>query len=274
MACIQISSDDVLQSNISRASLMIAEAAQAGAEFISLPENVACMPKNPHDILQHKFEQDKHPALQAFQAAAVTHKIWLLVGSIAIYEPARNKLFNRSFLLSDSGKIIAQYDKIHLFDVALANGENYNESDRFISGSKAEIATTPWGILGFSICYDLRFPHLYRSLAKAGASLLSVPAAFTQTTGEKHWHVLLRARAIENSAFVIAPAQVGLHASGRRTYGHSLIVSPDGTILAEGDADKEQIIFAEYDSEAVIKSRASIPSLALNAEFRAAQFGQ
>ena len=183
--------------------------------------------------------------MPAFRALAEELGIWLLIGSLAI-KVSDTKTANRSFLIDPKGAIAARYDKIHLFDVDLPSGENYRESNTVAGGDRAVTADLPWGKIGMSVCYDLRFPQLYRALAQAGAFLLTVPSAFTETTGKAHWHVLLRARAIENGAFVIAPAQGGTHADGRKTYGHSLIVAPWGEVLAEAGTDPG-VIVADID---------------------------
>jgi predicted amidohydrolase len=187
-------------------------------------------------------------------------KVWILIGSVQL-PSSPGKSWNRSLLIDDTGKTVAHYDKIHLFDVTLKNGETYSESARITGGGEAVIAHTPWGKLGMTICYDVRFPHLYRTLAQAGAEFLSIPSAFTHTTGTAHWHALLRARAIENGAYVFAPAQCGEHPGNRKTYGHSLIVNPWGEIIAEAGEDKTGIITATIDTDAVRKARLMIPSL-------------
>jgi predicted amidohydrolase len=188
-------------------------------------------------------------------------KIWLLVGSIRAREVGMDKPFNRSILISPEGEIAAHYDKLHLFDVTLGNGHSYRESSQAQAGGKPVLAATPLATLGLSICYDLRFPQLYRRLALGGAQLLTVPSAFTRPTGAAHWHVLLRARAIENACYVLAPAQCGTHPGGRETFGHSLIVDPWGEIIAEASADVPGVITAEIDPEKLAQVRAQIPVL-------------
>lgn len=259
VACIQTNSGRDLQPNIDSAETLIREARQAGADLILLPENVSML--EPDDTLQREKalpEQD-HPAVAAFSRTAKALGIWLLVGSVSVKLPS-GKVANRSILLDAEGQVVARYDKIHLFDVDLDNGESYRESATIEPGDRAVVAATPWGRLGMTICYDLRFPHLYRSLAKQGADFLSIPAAFTRTTGQAHWHVLQRARAIENGCYVFAPGQCGEHAEGRQTFGHSLIVDPWGTILAEG-GDDVGFILAEVDPAKVSAARQKIPSL-------------
>lgn len=258
-ACVQLRSTDDVQENIRAASDLIREAAGQGAQFIGTPENTTLMAPDGGAKIERTFTADADPALPAFRALAEDLGIWLLIGSLAI-KVEGTKTANRSYLINPKGGVAASYDKIHLFDVDLPSGEKYRESNTVAGGNRAVLAETPWGKMGLTICYDLRFPHLYRQLAQAGAFLLTVPAAFTETTGKAHWHMLLRARAIENGAFVFAPAQGGLHANGRRTYGHSLIVAPWGEVLAEGGTDPG-VILAEIDPERVADARARVPSL-------------
>jgi deaminated glutathione amidase len=200
--------------------------------------------------------------LSAMQAAARDHRIWVNIGSLAI-DPGRadGRLANRSFVIDDHGEIVARYDKVHLFDVDLPNGESWRESGAYAGGDQGVVAQTPLGILGLSVCYDLRFPQLYQGLSGAGATVLSIPAAFTVPTGEAHWHVLMRARAIENAAFVIAAAQAGQHEDGRATYGHSLVVSPWGEVLIDMGTDSG-LGFCELDLRLVDDVRARIPVIA------------
>lgn len=258
-ACVQMSAGPEVGPNLDAAAVLIREAAAAGAKFIFTPENTSIIEPNRELALAKSFTQDEHPGLPYFSALAQELGVWLLIGSMPIrVEPER--LANRSFLIDDRGRIITHYDKIHLFDVDLPNGEVYRESERIRPGSQAVLAPTPWGALGLTVCYDLRFPQLYRELAHAGASIISIPAAFTVPTGEAHWHVLLRARAIETGAFVFAPAQCGTHAGGRRTYGHSLIVAPWGEILAEA-GEAPGTIATAVDFSQVTAARGMIPSL-------------
>ena len=258
-ACVQLRSSDDVGENLRTASALIRDAQKAGAEFIATPENTTLMAPDGGAKLELSHSEDNDTALPAFAALAEELGVWLLIGSLAI-RISETKTANRSVLIDPRGRIAARYDKIHLFDVDLPSGEQYRESNTVAGGSAAVAADLPWGRIGLSICYDLRFPHLYRMLAKAGAFALTVPSAFTETTGKAHWHVLLRARAIENGAFVIAPAQSGLHANGRRTYGHSLIVSPWGEVLAEAETEPG-IILADIDPAASPDARARIPSL-------------
>ena len=219
--------------------------------------------KNTPRIL---YTESDHPGLAASRALAKTHAIWLLIGSAAIKIDESGKAVNRSYLLNPNGDIAAHYDKIHLFDAELPNGETYAESARFLAGSEATIAQTPFATIGLSICYDVRFPHLYRTLAQSGAHILTVPAAFTYTTGIAHWHILLRARAIENACYVIAPAQTGTHAGGRKTYGHSLIIDPWGEIIAEASTETG-IITASLNLDKIPQTRQKLPSLKHTRDF-------
>jgi predicted amidohydrolase len=194
-----------------------------------------------------------------FAALAQELRVWLHVGSMPVLLGS-GKIANRSLLLGPDGTVQARFDKLHMFDVELPGGESYRESRNYQAGNAGVLANLPWGTLGLTVCYDLRFPHLYRALAKSGADFLAVPSAFTRQTGEAHWHVLVRARAIENGCFVFAAAQAGRHESGRETYGHSLIVSPWGDVIAEAD-DGTGVIVAEIRPEDVGIARARIPSL-------------
>jgi len=258
-ACVQMTAGPEVGPNLETAAALIREAAAGGAKFIFTPENTSIIEPNRELALAKSFTQDEHPGLPFFAKLAKELGVWLLIGSMPIrVEPER--LANRSFLIDDQGRIITSYDKIHLFDVDLPNGEVYRESERIRAGAQAVLAPTPWGGLGMTVCYDLRFPQLYRDLAHAGASLISIPAAFTVPTGEAHWHVLLRARAVETGAFVFAPAQCGTHAGERRTYGHSLIVAPWGEILAEA-GDQPGVIATVIDFSQVAAARSMIPSL-------------
>jgi predicted amidohydrolase len=205
------------------------------------------------------LREDRHDALFAFRELARDTGLWLHCGSLAILLDG-DRVANRSFLIDPEGVIRARYDKIHMFDVDLAGGESYRESNNYRPGELAVIADLPWGRLGVTICYDLRFPALYRALAEAGASFLAIPAAFTKQTGEAHWHVLMRARAIENGCYVIAAAQGGQHENGRSTFGHSIVVDPWGKIVAEGGIEPG-VIMAEIDPAAVVAARSKVPSL-------------
>jgi len=266
-ACIQFTSARDYEPNIRVVSDLVRRARDSGADFVMTPENTGLT--EPVGRLRREKARDEanHPVLAALREAARETEAWLLIGSLAVdlsREPGptdgETRLANRSYLVDPRGAIVASYDKIHMFDVDLAGGESYRESNAFRPGGRAVLAETPWGVLGMTVCYDLRFPHLYRALAKAGADFLAIPSAFTVPTGKAHWHVLLRARAIENGCFVFAPAQWGEHAEGRRTYGHSLIVDPWGEVLADA-GEGVGIVSARIDVAAIAKARRMVPSL-------------
>jgi predicted amidohydrolase len=263
MACIQLNGSADVAGNIVKVEDMVANAAAQGAEFIATPENTFLMEESGSKRVL--YAQESHPAIKASAEMARKNGVWLLIGSVAVAANAE-KTYNRSLLFNPQGEIVAQYDKIHLFDVDVEDGQTYRESAKIMAGSKAVTAQTPWGILGMTVCYDLRFPQLYRAIAKAGANIIAVPAAFTQVTGEAHWHVLLRARAIENGCFIIAPAQTGTHAGGRKTFGHSLIIDPWGKVLADAGT-AEGIITADLDLNEVGKARGKLPSLTHDRNF-------
>ena len=258
-ACVQTSSARDVAPNIEAASRLVRAARGAGADLILLPEIVNMLEPRKHLAREKARPQDEDPALAAFRALAADTGAWLLIGSLVI-KLNDEMLANRSFLVAPDGAIVAHYDKIHMFDVEVDDGQTYRESAAYQPGARAVVAATPWGRLGMTVCYDVRFPYLYRSLAQAGADLISVPAAFTRVTGQAHWHALLRARAIENGCFVLAPAQCGEHAEKRRTYGHSLIIDPWGEVLADG-GDDVGFVVADIDLSKVAQARRSIPSL-------------
>lgn len=261
VACVQMCSMAEVEENVKAADAWVRQAAGRGAKLIALPENAFYM--RAEGTQPPVFEEAAHPGLAACEAWAKELGIWLLAGSVAVPGP-EGRQYNRSVLFSPQGKV-AYYDKIHLFDVEVGDGQTYRESARFAPGARAVVAETPWGGLGMTVCYDLRFPHLYRTLAQHGASLLAVPSAFTEPTGKAHWHALLRARAIENACYVIAPAQGGEHPGGRRTYGHSLIIGPWGEVLAEGNAPG--VVMAEIDLSEVTRIRERLPSLKHDREY-------
>jgi predicted amidohydrolase len=264
-ACVQLRSSDDVAENIRGTVALVREAAARGATFIATPENTTLMAPDAGAKLESSFDEAHDPALPVFSALAKELKVWLLIGSLAI-KVSDTKTANRSFMIAPDGNITAHYSKIHLFDVTLAGGESYRESNTVAGGNEAVVADTALGPIGLSICYDVRFPQLYRRLAKKGAFLFTVPSAFTVPTGQAHWHVLLRARAIENGAFVIAPAQGGLHANGRKTYGHSLIISPWGEVLAEAGTDPG-VIVAQIDPAHSAQARAKVPNLQHDRDF-------
>jgi predicted amidohydrolase len=259
VACVQLCAEDVITENIAVTGALVRSAAAEGAELICLPEYFSCIAPDDEKLLSLALPEDAHPVLSHFSALAAELNVWLLLGSVAI-KISDTKVNNRSYLLNNQGQIVARYNKLHLFDVLLKNGENYRESATVEAGHQAVVAGTPWGKLGMSICYDLRFAYMYRALAQAGASFISIPAAFTQTTGEVHWEVLLRARAIETGCFIFAPDQCGVRSSGRATYGHSLIVAPWGEVLADGGTDTGYVII-EIDPQRATTARSMIPSL-------------
>lgn len=268
---VQLRTGKSIDANIENAVALIREAKKLGADYIQTPEMTNLMEQGRDGLFTSIVEEERDQALAALRSLARELKVHLHIGSLAI-KVSNDKAANRGFLIDPEGEITARYDKIHLFDVALAGGESYRESNTFKSGEVAVLAELPWGKLGLSICYDLRFPALYRALASAGAQFLTVPAAFTKQTGEAHWHVLLRARAIETGAFVFAAAQGGRHENGRDTFGHSLIVDPWGRVLAEGGIEPT-VVIAEIDVEEVAKARSRIPALEHGRRFEVAASG-
>lgn len=266
IACVQINGGGDMAANISKAQTLVQEAASRGARLVALPENVFFMEEPSRGVHRTLYTPAEHPGVKAAAEMAKTHRCWLLVGSLAVKIDESGKTVNRSLLYNPNGELVSQYDKVHLFDVALPNGETYAESAKMLPGREAVLADVEGVKLGLTICYDLRFPHLYRALAQAGADIIAVPAAFTQVTGEAHWHVLLRARAIETGCFIIAPAQTGMHPGNRRTYGHALIIDPWGNVLADAGTD-EGVITADIDLSMVASTRAKIPSLSHDREF-------
>jgi predicted amidohydrolase len=264
-ACLQVNASNDMEVNIATAEALTRSAVKDGAQLVLMPENVAMMEWGRDNVIAKARAADDHPALKRFQALASELKIWLHAGSLAIILP-NGKIANRTYVLSPDGEIAAQYDKIHMFDVDLGNGESYRESATFEAGNDAVTVQLPWGRLGLAICYDLRFPHLFRHLGQAGSDFLTVPAAFTKVTGEAHWHILLRARAIETGCFVFAPAQTGTHAGERKTFGHALIINPWGEILADAGTEPG-VIVASIDVGEVARARGKIPALGLDRPF-------
>ena len=271
VALVQLTSSNDPAANLLLAEGFIREAHAGGAEFILTPETtniISSSRKQQAEVLHFEAED---PSLARLRDLSQELKIWLLIGSLGLKTGDADARFaNRSFLISPTGEIAARYDKIHMFDVDLGNGEVYRESSAYRPGTKATLAKTDIGNIGMTICYDLRFPDLYRELAQAGADILTAPAAFTVPTGRAHWHALLRARAIENGCFVLAPAQCGMHDWGkeprRETFGHSLVISPWGEVLADG-GETQGVTFVELDLNDVAKARAKIPSLMHDREF-------
>ncbi len=257
-ALVQMRSGRDVAANITSATALIEEAAGQGAQYVQTPEVTTLMDTDRGNLFAQTKPEAGNPALLAFQSLASRLNIWLHIGSIGIR--VGDRIANRSYVISPDGRIAARYDKIHMFDVQLANGETYRESENYAPGDRAVVVSTPWGGLGLTICYDIRFPALHQTLAAAGAQMIAVPAAFTVPTGEAHWHTLLRARAIETQSFVFAAAQGGRHEHGRETYGHSLIISPWGRILAEAGTEP-CVITADIDMADVATVRARIPCL-------------
>ena len=247
------------QANLATALVAIEEAARSGAAYVLTPEMTNIMEVKRERLFASIADEELDPTLAALREAARKFSIYVHIGSLAV-KVLPDKAVNRSFLIDRRGNVIARYDKIHMFDVDLANGESYRESRNYRAGDLAVVADLPWGRLGLTVCYDLRFPALYRALAEAGASFFSIPSAFTRQTGEAHWHALIRARAIENGCFVFAAAQGGKHENGRETFGHSLVVDPWGQILAEGGTEPG-LILADIDPAQVAAARSRIPSL-------------
>jgi predicted amidohydrolase len=258
-ACVQLNSGNDMTANLRAAGSSVHAAAEQGAQLIMLPEYAALLDGNGRVMRDNSYPEDQHPALPAFRALAQETHAWLLLGSITVIIDD-GALANRSFLLSPDGTVVAHYDKIHMFDVTLPSGKVIRESSAYQPGAQAVIADLPWGPLGMTVCYDLRFPQLYRALAKAGAIFMAVPSSFQRETGVAHWHTLLRARAIENLSYVFAPAMCGEHPGNRSTYGHSLIIDPWGKILAELGAEPG-VAIADIDAAEVARVRAMLPAL-------------
>jgi predicted amidohydrolase len=256
---IQMRSSRSPAENRDAAIALIEQAKRDGADYVQTPEMTNIMEVKRDNLFAAIVPEEQDATLAAFRELARRLAIWVHVGSLAV-KISPERAANRSFLIDPRGDIKARYDKIHMFDVDLANGESYRESRSYQPGELAMVADLPWGRLGLTICYDLRFPALYRALAEAGSSFLAIPSAFTRQTGEAHWHVLNRARAVENGCFVLAAAQGGTHQSGRETYGHSVVIDPWGNVIAEG-GDAPGVVMAEIDPSLVGKARGRVPSL-------------
>ena len=270
LAALQFCASDDPVSNLELTLSMVQQAAEAGAQLVATPEVTNCVSSSRRHQTEVLALQEDDQTLAALCASAPRLGVWISIGSLALKLPDDERFTNRSFMIDPSGQIVAQSDKIHMFDVTLSETEQYRESDGYRAGDHAVIADTAFGKIGMTICYDIRFPHLYRGLAKSGASILLIPAAFAQPTGRAHWEVLLRARAIETGCFVIAAAQTGEHQTSqgrpRKTYGHSMIVSPWGEILADAGED-QGIIYADLDLSLVESTRARVPSILSNQSF-------
>ena len=259
VALIQMRSGRTPAANLDAATKLIGEAKAAGADYVQTPEMTNILEAKRDALMAAIMPEHEDRSLAAFRDLARQHQLWLHIGSLAL-KISPDRAVNRGFLIDPRGEIAARYDKIHMFDVDLADGESYRESRSYVSGEHAVTANLPWGRLGLTICYDLRFPSLYRALAEAGSMFLAIPSSFTKQTGEAHWHVLNRARAIENGCYVLAAAQGGHHENGRDTFGHSLVIDPWGRVLAEGDVEPG-VVIAEVDPAEVVAARARIPSL-------------
>jgi predicted amidohydrolase len=265
---IQLGAGRSVEANIDSAAKLVREAKANGADYVQTPEMTNLMERGRKALFATIVEEERDPALAAFRELARELKLFFHIGSLAV-KATPEKAANRGLLIDRDGEIVARYDKIHLFDVELADGESYRESNTYRPGETAMLADLPWGRLGLSVCYDLRFPALYRALAEAGADFLAIPSAFTKQTGEAHWHVLMRARAIETGAFVLAAAQGGHHENGRDTFGHSLAVDPWGRVIAEGGVEPG-VVMAEIDPALVVEARERIPSLQHGRRFEVA----
>jgi predicted amidohydrolase len=270
-ALLQLTSGDDPAENLATLRALMAEARAGGAEFILTPEVSNCVSASRSHQNAVLSPEESDPVLAGLREEAARLDVWLLIGSLALKtDDPDGRFANRSFLIDDTGAIRVRYDKIHMFDVDVSPEETYRESDGFRPGTRAAIAETPWGKVGLTICYDIRFPHLYRRLAQAGASIITVPAAFSHVTGAAHWESLLRARAIETGCFVLAPAQTGTHSAQqgktRRTHGHSLAVAPWGEVLADGGT-ASGIVMVDLDLSEVAQARKRVPSLRHDREF-------
>ncbi|MEM7042706.1 MAG: carbon-nitrogen hydrolase family protein [Pseudomonadota bacterium] len=259
ISCIQNCANSDLDRNLRQLEKLIGQAAADRAEMICLPEYTTCYGASRGKLVVGADDEGRHPALQALRNMAKQKSVWLLIGSLAIRREG-DLIYNRSYLIDAKGSVVASYDKIHLFDVDLGGGESYRESAVIKAGDKAVLAQTPFGRVGLTICYDIRFPQLYRTLAKAGADVIFAPAAFTRKTGRDHWHTLVTARAIETGAYLVAPCQCGDLKGKLQRYGHSLIVSPWGEILADG-GEKPGVVTADLDLDMVASARRKIPAL-------------
>ena len=259
VSCIQLKSNNNIHYNLNKTEKLIVKAVKQKTDFIITPEVSSLFSLNKKQLLKVCKPMNEDIYLNGVKLLAKKYKKWILVGSL-ITKVTKNKLVNRSVLVDKTGKIRTFYDKIHMYDVVLSKKEKYLESKTFSAGKQIKSFNLPWGKLGLSICYDLRFPNMYRKLSKAGCDYISIPSAFTETTGKRHWHSLLKARAIENFCYIFAPAQGGTHYNGRKTFGHSMIISPDGKILKELKKS-EGVITVSIDQKLPKKLRSIIPSL-------------
>ena len=266
VACVQLSTGTDIATNLPAVLELIRSAKDNGADLIITPVQTLLMANSKKQLFNQISYEEEDKSITALCDLALELNIFLIIGSLSI-KIDDYRAVNRSYIINNNGKIIGYYDKIHMFDVQLESGEIYRESSTFESGKKISIIDIPWGKIGLTICYDLRFPGLYKSIATRGARFITVPSAFTKYTGSAHWHVLLRSRAIETGCFIFAPAQVGKHQNGRETYGHSLIVSPWGEILAEAIDDNPCFIIADINTEEVMNSRNKIPAWSYECDY-------
>ncbi|WP_336486080.1 carbon-nitrogen hydrolase family protein [Methylobacterium nigriterrae] len=271
-ACVQMRSGRDPLANRDAAVAGVREAARAGAHYVQTPEMTSLVERSRTALFEKVGPPEDDPTLAALRAVAREAGVMVQVGSLAVR--SGDKIANRAFLIDGQGEILAAYDKLHLYDVDLPNGERWRESATYTGGASAVVAETPWATIGLGICYDIRFPALYRALAEAGATVLTAPACFTKQTGEAHWHVLHRARAIETGSFMISAAQGGRHEDGRDTYGHSIIVDPWGVVLADAGGPEPGVILAEIDLARVAEARARIPALAHARPFTVERVGR
>lgn len=260
VAAIQMASGPNVKANLDEAGRLIDQAVEAGAELVGLPENFGLIGMSERDKLAHAEAEGEGPMQDFLSRSARRHGIWLAGGTVPLATPAGDRIRQSLLMYDPEGRQVARYDKMHLFDVRLEGGETYRESSTIEPGDAPVTVDTPFGRIGLTICYDLRFPELYRHLMEAGASILLVPSAFTKITGRAHWRPLLRARAIENLAWVIAPAQGGYHANERETWGHTMIVDPWGTVLAEQE-NGSGVVVADLDPDRLTNTRRNFPSL-------------
>ena len=265
IACLQTRPMATFQAAIDEAMPLAEAAAQAGADILFLPEYCGGLASEGAELAPPIAPDASHPVLQAFRDFAAARQVWVMIGSIAVQGPG-GKIINRGYMLDDRGDVRGRYDKLHMFDIQLSETEVYRESARVVAGGRAVIHDTPFGRIGHTICYDLRFPQLYRELAQSGAEILTAPAAFTRKTGEAHWHVLNRARAIENTSFMISPCAIGPVPGGGESYGHSLVVNPWGEVIADGGR-LPGVVSARIDLDKVAEARGRVPSLTHDRDF-------
>ena len=272
IACLQMQSGNDLAANLDTLTRMTREAAGSGARFVMSPEYALMMDGSGRTMRERALTADGGEVLAGLCALSRELGIWTLIGSLTL-RADDERMVNRSYLVADDGRVAASYDKIHMFDCTLPDGKVIRESSAYRPGARAVIADMPWGRLGMTVCYDLRFPHLYRTLAQGGADYLSIPSSFQRQTGKAHWHTLVKARAIENACFVFAPAMCGQHPGNRSTYGHTLIVDPWGEVLADG-GEAPGIVYADVDPGRVRKVRGMIPSLEHDRPYGTPEAGQ